>query len=57
MKTSIFNLVGDKAQIKISAGVKEIHPVMESLTETIFPSPFHSLFSNLTGNDRYIGIR
>jgi hypothetical protein len=34
-KFNIFNLVGDKAELKISTGVKEIHPVMECLAESL----------------------
>lgn len=34
-KFNIFNLVGDKAEIKISASVKEIHPVVEIIASKL----------------------
>lgn len=34
-KFNIFNLAGDKAEIKISASVKEIHPVVEIIASNL----------------------
>ncbi len=34
-KFNIFNRIADKTEIKISASVKEIHPVMECLVESL----------------------
>lgn len=34
-KFNIFNLVGDKAEIKVSVKVKEIHTVMECLAQSL----------------------
>lgn len=49
-KFNIFNLVGDKAELKISAGVNEIYPVVECLAESLADLEFIH-FIRITSQD------